>query len=67
MRMGKVTVMLVCDRCMCGGGGGGGLSCLKIMDIIGDKKLTEGWIKKDLGRKEKKRKRKQYFIFVKSN
>ena len=43
MRMGKVMVMLVCDRCMCvGGGGGGGLSCLKIMDIIGDKKLTEG-------------------------
>ena len=42
MRMGKVTVMLVCDRCMCGRGGGGGLSCLKIMDIIGDKKLTEG-------------------------
>ena len=42
--MGKVMVMLVCDRCMCGGGGGGGggLSCLKIMDIIGDKKLTEG-------------------------
>ena len=42
MRMGKVMVMLVCGRCMCGGGGGGGLSCLKIMDIIGDKKLTEG-------------------------
>ena len=40
MRMGEVMVMLVCDRCMCGGGGGG-LSCLKIMDIIGDKKLTE--------------------------
>ena len=28
-------------------GGGGGLSCLKIMDIIGDKKLTEGLIKKE--------------------
>ena len=40
--MGKVMVMLVCDRCMCGGGGGGGLSCLKIMDIISDKKLTQG-------------------------
>ena len=48
MRMGEVMVMLVCDRCMCGGGGGGGgLSCLKIMDIIGDKKLKEGWIKKE--------------------
>ena len=29
MRMGKVTVMLVCDRCMWGGGGGGGVKLLK--------------------------------------
>ena len=37
MRMGKVMVMLVCDRCMCGAGGGGGLRCLQIIEIIGDR------------------------------
>ena len=29
MRMGKVMVMLVCDRCMCGGGERRGVKLLK--------------------------------------
>ena len=43
MRMGKVMVMLVCDNCVYRyGGRRAGLRCLKMMEIIGGRKLTEG-------------------------